>query len=187
MINLTKGGNINLTKTVPNATKFVFGLGWDKNRYDGAEFDADASAALLNAAGKLDGDSAFVFFNNQVDASGSVELSGDNRTGEGEGHDEEIVVDLGSVPATVETIRFAVTIYDAETRKQNFGQVENAYIEVINQADNSVVARYDLSEDFSVETCVVIGELYKKNGEWKFKAVGAGYGGGLEAYVKGLN
>lgn len=187
MINLTKGGNINLTKAAPNATKFLFGLGWDTNRYDGGEFDLDASAALLYGTGKVAGDSAFIFFNNKVDPSGSVELSGDNRTGEGEGHDESITVELSTMPSDVEFVRFAVTIYDADSRKQNFGQVENAYIEVINEATKEVVARYDLSEDFSVETCVVIGELYKKNGEWKFKAVGAGYGGGLEAYVKGIN
>lgn len=187
MINLTKGGNINLSKEAPNATKFLFGLGWDTNRYDGAAFDLDASASLLTAAGKLDGDGAFVFFNNKVDPSGSVELSGDNLTGGGEGNDEEITVDLSTIPSTVEAVRFAVTIYGAEERKQNFGQVDNAYIEVVNNDTKEVVTRYDLSEDFSGETCVVIGELYKKNGEWKFKAVGAGYGGGLEAYVKGIN
>ncbi|MEH7116125.1 TerD family protein [Neobacillus vireti] len=186
MINLTKGGNINLTKTAPNVTKFKIGLGWDINKYDGIDFDLDASAALLNTNGKLTGDTSFVFFNNPSDSAGSVVYSGDNRTGKGEGHDEVIIVDLSKVLNEVDFIRFAVTIYEADKRNQNFGQVSNAFIEVINDGTGEVVVRYDLSEDFSVETCVITGELYRHNGEWKFKAIGAGYGGGLETYVNGI-
>jgi tellurium resistance protein TerD len=186
-INLQKGGNINLTKSVPGVTKFKIGLGWDTNQYDGAEFDLDASAAILGANGKILSDSSFVFFNNKQDPTGSVVSSGDNRTGEGEGHDEVISVDLSKLPVAAGIVRFAITIYDWQTRNQNFGQVRNAFVEVINEGTGEVVARYDLSEDFSIETCVVIGELYNHNGDWKFKAVGAGYGGGLDSYVAGIN
>jgi tellurium resistance protein TerD len=185
-INLTKGGNINLTKAAPGVQEFKIGLGWDVNQYDGGQFDLDASVALLNGAGKLTADTSFVFYNNPQDASGAVKHSGDNRTGEGAGHDEVVMVNLGTLPAEVEAIRFAVTIHEADTRKQNFGMVRNAFIEVINPSTNEVVARYDLSEDFSIETCMVPGELYKNNGDWKFKAVGAGYGGGLPAYVAAI-
>lgn len=185
-INLSKGGNINLSKTAPGVQKFTIGLGWDANSYDGNDFDLDASAALLGLTGKLTGETSFVFFNNSQDAAGSVIYSGDNRTGGGDGHDETISVDLTKIPADVEVIRFAVTIYEAETRGQNFGQVRNAFIEVLNEATSEVVTRYDLSEDFSIETCMVPGELYKHNGDWKFKAIGAGYGGGLSAYVTAI-
>lgn len=186
-INLTKGGNINLSKSAPGVTKFRVELGWDANQYDGAEFDLDASAAILNDGGKILSDTSFVFFNNQSDPTGSVVSSGDNRTGEGNGPDETVTVDLAKLPIAAKFIRFAITIYDAEKRKQNFGQVRNAYVQVVNDGTNEVVARYDLSEDFSIETCVVIGELYENGGDWKFKAVGAGYGGGLDAYVAGIN
>lgn len=186
-INLSKGGNINLSKTVPGVSKFVVGLGWDVNQYDtGGQFDLDASAAIVGVNGKLTADTNFVFFNNKEDAAKSVIYSGDNRTGEGSGDDETITVDLSLVPADADVIRFAVTIYEADARNQNFGMVQNAYIRVVNEATGEEVVRYDLSEDFSVETCVVPGELYKHNGEWKFKAIGAGFSGGLPAYVAAI-
>jgi tellurium resistance protein TerD len=186
-INLTKGGNINISKTAPGLTGVLIGLGWNANSYDtGSQFDLDASASLLNAQAKIVDDKGFVFFNNKSDTSGAVTLSGDNLTGVGEGDDESVNVNLAGVPANVETIRFAVTIYDAEARKQNFGMVTNAYIRVVNPNTQEELARYDLSEDFSVETCVVPGELYRNNGEWKFKAIGAGFGGGLPAYVQSI-
>lgn len=187
MINLQKGGNINLTKASGGATKFRAELGWDANQYDGSAFDLDASAAILNDGGKILSDSSFVFFNNPKDPTESVVSSGDNRTGEGTGPDETITVDVSKLPIAAKFVRLAITIYDWETRKQNFGQVRNAYVKVVNDATGEELARYDLSEDFSVETCVVIGEFYENNGDWKFKAVGAGYGGGLEAYVAGIN
>jgi tellurium resistance protein TerD len=186
-INLTKGGNINLTKAAPGATVFRAELGWNANQYDGAEFDLDASAAILNEGGKILSDSSFVFFNNPKDPTESVASSGDNRTGEGDGPDEVITVNVAKLPIAAKFVRLAITIYDWETRKQNFGQVSNAYVQVVNDATGEVIARYDLSEDFSIETCVVIGEFYENNGDWKFKAVGAGYGGGLDAYVAGIN
>jgi tellurium resistance protein TerD len=187
MINLQKGGNINLTKSVPGVTKFKVELGWDANQYDGSAFDLDASAAILGDGGKIISENSFVFFNNPSDPTGSVVSSGDNRTGEGTGPDETVTIDLAKLPIAAKFVRFAITIYDAATRNQNFGQVHNAYVQVVNDGTGEVVARYDLSEDFSIETCVVIGELYEHSGDWKFKAVGAGYGGGLEAYVAGIN
>jgi tellurium resistance protein TerD len=185
-INLSKGGNINLTKSVPGVTKFKIGLGWDTNQYDGSDFDLDASASILNGDGKIVSENSFVFYNNKQDPTGSVVSSGDNRTGEGVGHDEVVTVDLSKLPIAAKFVRFAITIYDWQTRNQNFGQVKNAFVEVINEATGEVVARYDLSEDFSIETCVVIGELYEHNGDWKFKAVGAGFGGGLDSYVANI-
>lgn len=185
-INLQKGGNINLTKEAAGVSLFKVGLGWDVNSYDGVDFDLDANISLLNGAGKLTSDTSFVFYNNTQDATGSVKHSGDNRTGAGDGHDETAEINLATLPAEVETIRFAVTIHEADARRQNFGMVRNAFIEVMEAGSNKSVVRYDLSEDFSVETCVVVGELYKNNGDWKFKAVGAGFSGGLDSYVASI-
>jgi tellurium resistance protein TerD len=178
-ISLQKGGNISLSKEAPSMTKMVLGLGWDVRATDGSAFDLDASAFLLNASGKVRSDADFIFYNQAKSADGSVEHTGDNRTGEGDGDDETIVVDLTRVPADVEKVAVAVTIHDAEARNQNFGQVSSAYIRCVNEANNTEVARYDLSEDASVETAMIFGEIYRHNGEWKFKAIGQGFKGGL--------
>ena len=178
-ISLQKGGNISLSKEAPSMTKMVLGLGWDVRATDGSAFDLDASAFLLNASGKVRSDADFIFYNQAKSADGSVEHTGDNRTGEGDGDDETIVVDLTRVPADVEKVAVAVTIHDAEARNQNFGQVSSAYIRCVNEANNTEVARYDLSEDASVETAMTFGEIYRHNGEWKFKAIGQGFKGGL--------
>ena len=184
-ISLSKGQKVDLTKGNPGLSKLVVGLGWDTNKYDGgAAFDLDAAAFLLGANGKVQADSDFVFYNNLKHSSGSVQHMGDNLTGEGEGDDEQIKIDLSLVPANVEKIDFTVTIHEAETRKQNFGQVSNALIRVVNEADNQEIIRYDLGEDFSIETAVVVGELYRNGSEWKFNAIGSGFKGGLEALCK---
>ena len=184
-VSLKKGQKVDLTKTNPGLKEILIGLGWDTNKYDGgSEFDLDAAAFLLGASGKVNSDDDFIFYQNLKHASGSVEHMGDNLTGAGEGDDEEIKIDLGKVPANVEKIDFTVTIYEADERKQNFGQVENAFIRVVNMANNEELIRYDLGEDFSVETAVVIGELYRNKGEWKFNAIGSGFSGGLEALCK---
>lgn len=184
-VSLKKGQKVDLTKTNPGLKEVLIGLGWDTNKYDGgSDFDLDAAAFLLNGTGKANDDSDFIFYGNLKHASGSVEHLGDNLTGAGEGDDEEIVIDLGKVPENVEKIDFTVTIYEAEERKQNFGQVENAFIRVVNKANNEELIRYDLGEDFSIETAVVIGELYRNKGEWKFNAIGSGFEGGLAALCK---
>ncbi len=184
-VSLKKGQKVDLTKTNPGLKEILIGLGWDTNKYDGGSaFDLDAAAFCLGASGKVNDDSDFVFYGNLKHASGSVEHLGDNLTGEGEGDDEEIKIDLSKVPANVEKIDFTVTIYEADERKQNFGQVENAFIRVVNMATNEELIRYDLGEDFSIETAVVIGELYRNKGEWKFNAIGSGFSGGLEALCK---
>ena len=181
-VSLKKGQKVDLTKTNPGLKEILIGLGWDTNKYDGGSaFDLDAAAFLLGANGKVSDDSDFVFYGNLKHASGGVEHLGDNLTGEGEGDDEEIKIDLSKVPANVEKIDFTVTIYEADERKQNFGQVENAFIRVVNMATNEELIRYDLGEDFSIETAVVIGELYRNKGEWKFNAIGSGFSGGLAA------
>lgn len=186
-INLSKGGNINLSKEAPGLTQIEIGLGWDVNAYDtGGDFDLDASAALLSTAGKLTADTGFVFYNNPQDPSGSIVHSGDNRTGEGAGDDEKVKLNLANIPAEVDVVRFAVTIHEAAARGQNFGSVRNAYIRVVNPTNNEEIARYDLTEDYSVETCVIPGELYRNGSDWKFRAVGSGFGGGLEAYVASI-
>ena len=186
-INLQKGGNINLSKEAPGLTQVKVGLGWDVNQYDtGGDFDLDVSVAMLGANGKLINEQSFVFYNNLQDPTGSVKHSGDNRTGVGSGDDETVDVNLATVPAEVETIRFAVTIHEAEARRQNFGMVHNAYIRILDPANNNEIARYDLTEDFSTETCVIPGELYRHGADWKFRAVGAGYTGGLPAYVASI-
>ena len=181
-ISLQKGQKVDLTKGNPGLKKILIGLGWDTNKYDGGfDFDLDAAAFLLGANGKVNSDDDFVFYNNLKHKSGSVEHMGDNLTGAGEGDDEEIKVDLSLVPANVEKIDFTVTIYDADARKQKFGQVENAYIRVVDDETGKELIRYDLGEDFSVETAVVVGEIYRNKGEWKFNAIGSGFGGGLAA------
>ncbi len=181
-VSLKKGQKVDLTKGNPGLTNIVVGLGWDTNRYDGgADFDLDAAAFLLGASGKVNDDADFVFYNNLKHSSGSVEHLGDNLTGEGDGDDEQIKVDLTKVPANIEKIDFTVTIHEADVRKQNFGQVSNAYIRIVSENDNKELIRYDLGEDFSVETAVVVGELYRNNNEWKFNAIGSGFSGGLAA------
>ncbi|WLR52722.1 TerD family protein [Bacillus tianshenii] len=184
-ISLSKGQKVDLTKTNPGLTKVVIGLGWDTNKYDGGnDFDLDASCFLLDGNGKCTAETDFVFYNNTKHPSGSVEHTGDNRTGEGEGDDEQITVDLSQVPANIEKISFVITIHDAEARSQNFGQVSNSFARIVNEQSNEELIRYDLGEDFSIETAVVVGELYRHSGEWKFAAVGSGYQGGLASLVK---
>jgi tellurium resistance protein TerD len=178
-VSLTKGGNVSLTKSAPGLTAVAVGLGWDIRTTTGADFDLDASAIMCGADGKVLSDKHFVFFNNMKSVDGSVEHTGDNVTGEGEGDDEVIKVALTTVPADVEKIVFPVSIYEGGTRGQSFGQVRNAFIRVVNQADGSEITRYDLSEDFSTETALVFGELYRNGAEWKFRAVGQGYASGL--------
>ena len=181
-VSLKKGQKVDLTKGRPSLKKVLIGLGWDVNRYDGGyDFDLDAAAFLLGANGKVRNDEDFVFYNNLKHPSGAVEHMGDNLTGAGEGDDEEIKIDLEKIPADVEKIDFTVTIYEGQERNQNFGQVSNAYIRVVDEITNEELIRYDLGEDFSVETAVVVGEIYRHSGEWKFNAIGAGWKGGLHA------
>ncbi len=188
-ISLNKGGNLSLTKTDPTLKNIIVGLGWDARPTDGADFDLDASAFMVKEDGKVRSDSDFIFYNQIKSTCGSVEHTGDNRTGAGEGDDEALIVLLDKVPADIQRIVFTVTIHDAESRKQNFGQVSNAFIRVVNKDSNNEVARFDLSEDASIETAMVFGEIYKHGSEWKFKAVGQGYSGGLAALARqyGIN
>jgi len=180
-INLTKGGNT----SIGSLQKFVVGMGWDTNETDsGKDFDLDASAFMLNAAGKTLSDSHFIFYNNSKSPEGCIEHSGDNLTGAGDGDDESIVVDLSKLPLGCESITFVVTIHDAETRGQNFGQVRNAFVRIYDPSTNEEILKYDLGEDFSIETAVEFGSLYLKDGQWKFKAVGAGFAGGLQKFVE---
>ena len=183
-VSLAKGGNVSLTKAAPNLRAVLVGLGWDARTTSGQDFDLDASALLVGATGKVLSDQHFVFFNNLTSPEGSVEHTGDNLTGEGEGDDEALKVNLETVPAEVERIVFPVSIYDAQSRSQSFGQVRNAFIRIVNQADNAELARYDLTEDASTETAMVFGELYRHNGEWKFRAVGQGYDTGLAGIAR---
>lgn len=181
-VNLSKGQKVDLTKTNPGLNKLHVGLGWDTNRYDGGnDFDLDVVTFLLAAGGKVVADEDFVFYGNKRHASGGVEYMGDNLTGAGDGDDEVVKVTLASVPAGVEKITFAVSIYDADVRHQNFGMVENAFIRIVDEAKGEEILRYDLGEDFSIETSVVVGEMYRYNGEWKFNAIGSGFQGGLAA------
>jgi len=188
-ISLSKGGNVSLSKTDPSLKNVLVGLGWDARPTDGADFDLDASAFMVKDDGKVRSDSDFIFYNQTKSACGSVEHTGDNRTGAGDGDDEAVVVLLDKVPADVQKIVFCVTIHDADMRKQNFGQVSHAFVRVVNKDSNNEVARYDLSEDASIETAMIFGEIYRHSGEWKFKAVGQGYAGGLAALAKqyGIN
>lgn len=181
MVSLVKGQKVDLTKGNEGLDKVIVGLGWDTNKYDGDNFDLDASAFLLGADGKVKSSDDFIFFNNKRHNSGSVVHTGDNLTGDGDGDDEQIIVELSKIPVDVEKIAFAITIYDAESRLQNFGMVANSFIRMINAATNEEMIRYDLGEDYSTETAMVLGELYRHNGEWKFNAIGAGYAGGLDS------
>jgi len=178
-INLQKGGNVNLSKEAPGLTAVAVGLGWDIRATDGAAYDLDASAFLLTESGKVRADNDFIFYGNKKSSDGSVEHMGDNVTGDGDGDDEVVEVKLSSVPAAVQKIAISVTIHEAEARKQTFGQVSKAFIRVVNKADGKELARYDLSEDGSTEAALVFGELYRAGSEWKFKAVGQGFKGGL--------
>ncbi|KOA18916.1 general stress protein 16U [Clostridium homopropionicum DSM 5847] len=181
-VSLTKGQKVDLTKTNPGLTKVIVGLGWDTNKYDGGkDFDLDTAAFLLGGNGKVGSDNDFVFYNNLTDPSKAVTHLGDNRTGEGAGDDEQIRVELSKVPSNVEKIDFTVTIHEAQARGQNFGQVSNAFIRIVNEDTNEELIRYDLSEDYSIETAIVVAELYRHNGEWKFNAIGSGFQGGLAA------
>lgn len=183
-LSLSKGGNLSLTKTDPGLTKLLVGLGWDARSTSGGDFDLDASAFLLTSSGKVRSDGDFIFYNQLVSTDGSVEHTGDNRTGDGDGDDEAVKVDLARVPQDVSRIIFPVTIHDAETRRQNFGMVKGAFIRVVNGDSGVEVARYDLSEDASTETAMIFGEVYRNGDEWKFRAVGQGYAGGLLALAK---
>jgi tellurium resistance protein TerD len=178
-VSLTKGGNVSLTKQAPGLSAVTVGLGWDVRVTTGGDFDLDASAIIVDGAGKVLSDQHFVFFNNLRTPDGSVEHSGDNLTGAGEGDDEQIRINFPAVSAEAQRIAFAVSIYDADNRGQSFGQVRNAFIRVVNQSDNAELARYDLSEDAATETAMVFGELYRYQAEWKFRAVGQGYASGL--------
>ena len=188
-ISLSKGGNVSLSKTDPNLKNIIVGLGWDARPTEGADFDLDASAFMVKEDGKVRSDSDFIFYNQTKSTCGSVEHTGDNRTGAGDGDDEAVIILLDKVPADVQRVVFCVTIHDADLRKQNFGQVNHAYVRVVNKDSNNEVARYDLSEDASIETAMVFGEIYRHSGEWKFKAVGQGYAGGLAALARqyGIN
>ena len=181
-ISLSKGQKVDLTKGNPGLKKIMVGLGWDVNAFDsGADFDLDAAAFMVGANGKCPTEKEFVFYGNLTHPSESVKHMGDNLTGEGEGDDEQIEIELAKVPANVEKIAFTVTIYDADVRRQNFGQVSNAFIRIVDETTNTELIRYDLGEDFSIETAAVFGELYKNGDEWKFNAIGSGYQGGLAA------
>ncbi|GAA4314460.1 MULTISPECIES: TerD family protein [Klenkia] len=183
-VSLSKGGNVSLTKEAPGLTAALVGLGWDARTTSGNAFDLDASALLVDAGGKVLSDAHFVFFNNLTSPDGSVTHTGDNLTGEGDGDDEALTVDLPTVPAAADKIVFAVSIYEAENRGQSFGQVRNAFIRVVNQADGVEIARYDLSEDASTETAMIFGEIYRHSGDWKFRAVGQGYTSGLAGIAR---
>lgn len=183
-VSLSKGGNVSLTKEAPGLTAVHVGLGWDARTTTGTDFDLDASAIMVKSDGKVVSDSHFVFFNNKTSPDGSVEHTGDNLTGEGEGDDEMIKVNLAGVPAEVDKIVFPVSIYEAEQRSQSFGQVRNAFIRIVNQAGGAELARYDLTEDASTETAMLFGELYRNGAEWKFRAVGQGYASGLSGIAR---
>ncbi len=190
MISLFKGQKVDLTKGNPKLSKILVGLGWDTKKYDGGyDFDLDAAAFLLGSSGKVQSDSDFVFYNNLKHNSGAVQHMGDNLTGAGDGDDEQIRVDLSKLPANIDKVVFTVTIHEADTRKQNFGQVSNAFIRIVDESNGKELIRYDLGEDFSIETAVVVGELYRHSGEWKFNAIGSGFKGGLRALCQnfGIN
>lgn len=183
-ISLQKGGKVSLSKEAPGLNNVTVGLGWDTRSTDGADFDLDASVFMVGDDGKVASDANFIFYGQLKSSCGSIEHTGDNRTGEGDGDDEQIKIDLGAVPEDVKKLVFAATIHEAEQRNQNFGQVSNAFIRVCNAADGVELSRYDLSEDSSMETAMIFGDLYRHNGEWKFGAVGQGFQGGLAALCK---
>jgi tellurium resistance protein TerD len=180
-VTLVKGGNVSLSNEAPELVAIYVGLGWDARVTSGADFDLDASAFLLKADGKVGGDEDFIFYGHLTSSDGTVEHTGDNLTGEGEGDDETIKIDLAAMSPNVQKIAVTVSIYDADARRQNFGMVSNAYIRVVNQRGDVEIARFDLSEDMSTETSMIFGEIYRHKGEWKFKAVGQGFSGGLAA------
>lgn len=181
-INLSKGQKVDLTKGNPGLRKIMVGLGWDVNAFDsGAAFDLDAAAFMLGQNGKCPTENEFIFYKNLEHSSGAVKHMGDNLTGEGEGDDEQILIDLTLIPANVDKVAFTVTIYDSDARRQNFGQVSNSFIRIVDETTGQELIRYDLGEDFSIETAVVVGELYRHGGEWKFNAIGSGFQGGLAA------
>jgi tellurium resistance protein TerD len=188
-LSLQKGANLSLSKTDPSLSKLLIGLGWDPRATDGTEFDLDASAFLLSSSGKVRSDADFIFYNQLKSADGSIEHTGDNRTGAGDGDDELLKVDLSRVPADIDKVVFTVTIHEADARKQNFGQVGGAFIRIVNEVTGAEVVRYDLAEDASTETAMIFAELYRNNGEWKFRAIGQGYAGGLKALANsfGMN
>jgi len=183
-VTLVKGGNVSLSKEAPGLTNILVGLGWDVRTTTGADYDLDASAIMLGDSGRVLSDGHFVFFNNLTSPDGTVEHTGDNLTGEGEGDDELIKVNLQGMASTVTKIVFPVSIYDADARSQNFGQVQNAYIRIVNETDNAEIARFDLSEDASTETAMVFGEVYRHGADWKFRAVGQGYASGLAGIAR---
>ena len=181
-VSLNKGQKVSLTKENPGLANVVVGLGWDINQFDnGGAFDLDTAAFMLDDSGRCPTEKEFIFFGNLNHTSGSVQHLGDNNTGAGDGDDEQIRINLAAIPDNISRIAFSVTIYEAEERRQNFGQVNNAFIRIYNENNGEEILRYDLGEDFSIETAVVFGELYKYNGEWKFNAIGGGYQGGLAA------
>lgn len=182
---LKKGQKIDLTKGNPSLNKILLGLGWDTNSFDsGHDYDLDVSIFMVGKSGKVERDEDFIFYNNLKHISGSVEHLGDNRTGAGDGDDEEIIVELLNIPKHIEKIAVTTTIYDAVERRQNFGQVSNSYVRVINNENEVELLKYDLGEDFSTETAIVVCEIYRHNGEWKFSAIGSGFDGGLEALCR---
>jgi len=190
-VSLNKGGRISLSKESPGLRKIQVGLGWDARATDGGDYDLDASAFILTPGDKVRSDADFIFYNQLVGANGAVEHQGDNRTGAGEGDDEVIKLDLSKLDsqADIGKIAMVVTIHDADHKKQNFGQIENAFIRVVNEENGQEVVRFDLTEDYSVETAMIFGEIYKKDGEWRFSAVGQGFAGGLAAVCQryGIN
>jgi tellurium resistance protein TerD len=183
-VSLSKGGNVSLSRSAPSLQRILVGLGWDARATSGDDFDLDASVFLLGESGKVSSDADFIFYNQLLSSCGSVEHTGDNRTGAGDGDDEAVKIYLGKVPASVKRIAVCVTIHDAETRRQNFGQVSDAFIRIVNLDNDVEIVRFDLSEDYSTETAMIFGEVYRHNDEWKFKAVGQGFAGGLEAMCK---
>lgn len=183
-LSLTKGGNISLSKTAPELKNILIGLGWDARSSDGADFDLDASMFMLGENGRVRSDDDFIFYNQLLSKCGSVEHTGDNRTGDGDGDDEQVKVFLNKVPSNILRVAITVTIHDAVARNQNFGQVGEAYIRIVNMDNDMEITRFDLSEDYSTETAMIFGEIYRHNGEWKFKAVGQSYTGGLEAMCR---
>ena len=184
-ISLQKGQKVDLTKSNPGLTKIIIGLGWDINKYDGGkDFDLDSSVFMLSPEGKVADDKNFIFFNNPKSLDGAVTHTGDNRSGAGDGDDEQVKIDLALVSSSVAKLTFGITIHEGKERNQNFGQVSNAYVRVLNEASGEELIRYDLGEDFSVETAVVVGELYRNNTEWKFNAIGSGYQNGLAGLCK---
>ncbi|MER8523180.1 TerD family protein [Mesorhizobium sp. M0808] len=181
MISLSKGQNVSLSKSDPGLKKIIIGLGWDPRATDGVEFDLDASLFLLGQSGKVRNERDFIFYNQTKSVDGAVEHTGDNRSGQGDGDDEQMKVNVVAISADIEKLAVAVTIHDAASRGQNFGQVDNAFIRIVNEETNNEIVRFDLTEDYSTETAMIFGEVYRHSGEWKFRAVGQGYGGGLQA------